>query len=91
MALLLAAPALDAALSSTALAASAFRSASSPLMPANVYPPGMPLGDHWASERLDGARGYWDGHQLLTRGGGRIVSRAWFTAGLLTVAMDGEL
>ncbi len=62
-----------------------------PLMLANVYRPGMPLGDYWASEKLDGVRGYWDGHQLLTRGGERIAAPAWFTAGWPAVAMDGEL
>jgi DNA ligase-1 len=62
-----------------------------PLMLANVYRPGMPLNDYWVSEKLDGVRGFWDGQQLLTRGGERIAAPAWFTAGWPATALDGEL
>lgn len=62
-----------------------------PLMLANVYRPGMALQDYWVSEKLDGVRGYWDGRQLLTRGGERIVAPAWFTAGWPATPLDGEL
>jgi DNA ligase-1 len=62
-----------------------------PLMLANVYRPGMPLQDYWVSEKLDGVRGYWDGRQLLTRGGERIASPPWFTAGWPATPLDGEL
>ena len=63
-----------------------------PLMLANVYQPGItPLGDYWVSEKYDGVRGYWDGRQLLTRGGERIQAPGWFTAGWPAVPMDGEL
>jgi DNA ligase-1 len=51
----------------------------------------MPLADYWVSEKYDGIRGYWDGRQLWTRGGERVVAPAWFTAALPAVAMDGEL
>lgn len=61
------------------------------LMLAEVYRRGMPLDDHWVSEKYDGVRGYWDGKQLWTRGGERIVAPAWFTASLPAVPMDGEL
>ena len=62
-----------------------------PLMLANVYHPGIALADYWVSEKLDGVRGYWDGKQLLTRGGQRINAPPWFTAGWPKVALDGEL
>ena len=64
---------------------------SPPLMLANVYRHGMPLQDYWVSEKLDGIRGYWDGTQLLTRGGERIAAPAWFTAGWPAIPLDGEL
>lgn len=62
-----------------------------PLMLANVYQPGMALEDYWVSEKLDGVRGYWDGKQLLTRGGERVAAPAWFIAGWPATPMDGEL
>ena len=46
-----------------------------PLMLAKVYQPGVALADYWVSEKYDGIRGYWDGRQLLTRGGLRIAVR----------------
>lgn len=62
-----------------------------PLMLAKVYQAGISLPDYWVSEKYDGVRGYWDGTQLLTRGGERIAAPAWFTAGWPREAMDGEL
>jgi DNA ligase 1 len=61
------------------------------LMLANVYHPGVVLADYWVSEKYDGVRGYWDGHQLLTRGGEHVAAPAWFTAGWPATPMDGEL
>lgn len=80
-------------LGTSALASSgAFGGEAPPLMLANVYQPGItPLGDYWVSEKYDGVRGYWDGRQLLTRGGENIAAPAWFTAGWPAVPMDGEL
>lgn len=62
-----------------------------PLMLANVYQPGMALGDYWVSEKLDGVRGYWDVRQLFTRAGNPVNAPLWFTAGWPEIAMDGEL
>lgn len=61
------------------------------LMLANVYHPGVVLADYWVSEKYDGARGFWDGEKLLTRGGERVMTPAWFTAGWPKTPMDGEL
>ena len=65
--------------------------ASSPVMLANVYHPGVALGDYWVSEKYDGVRGYWDGEKLLTRSGSVIHAPAWFTAHWPKTPMDGEL
>ena len=61
------------------------------LMLAEVYRRGMPLEGYWVSEKYDGVRGYWDGQQLWTRGGERVVAPPWFTAPLPATPLDGEL
>jgi DNA ligase 1 len=61
------------------------------LMLAKVWRTGMPLADYWVSEKYDGVRGFWDGSQLLTRGGRRVAAPAWFTAGWPAHPLDGEL
>jgi DNA ligase-1 len=63
----------------------------SPVMLANVYRPGTDLSAYWASEKMDGVRGYWDGRALWTRGGQPVHPPAWFTAGWPNIPMDGEL
>lgn len=42
-------------------------------------------------EKLDGVRAYWDGTQLLSRGGHRIAAPASITADLPPFPVDGEL
>ncbi len=63
----------------------------SPLMLAEVYRHGMSLSDYWVSEKYDGVRGYWDGHELRTRSGERIAAPAWFVGALPPLPLDGEL
>ena len=58
---------------------------------ANVYVEGADPAGYYVSEKLDGVRGYWDGEQLLTRGGAVIDAPAWFTAGWPEHPLDGEL
>ncbi|HTH95619.1 MAG TPA: DNA ligase [Rhodocyclaceae bacterium] len=65
--------------------------AAAPVMLANVYRGHIDLSGYWVSEKYDGVRGYWNGEQLLTRGGERIAAPAWFTQGLPQTALDGEL
>jgi DNA ligase-1 len=60
-------------------------------MLAAVYRAGIDLSQYLASEKYDGIRGYWDGRHLWTRGGERVNSPEWFTAGWPAQAMDGEL
>lgn len=43
------------------------------------------------SEKLDGARAWWDGSRLRFRSGLPISAPAWFTAGLPAYPLDGEL
>ncbi|MDT8283879.1 MAG: DNA ligase [Gammaproteobacteria bacterium] len=43
------------------------------------------------SEKLDGVRAYWDGQQLISRGGHVFKAPAWFTRGFPPFALDGEL
>ena len=43
------------------------------------------------SEKLDGCRAYWDGSTFWTRDGNRIDAPAWFTAGLPSMHLDGEI
>jgi DNA ligase-1 len=41
---------------------------------------------------LDGARGYWNGHAILSRHGKIIECPKWFVEGLMSdVTLDGEL
>lgn len=62
-----------------------------PLIMAEVYRRGMSLNDYWVSEKYDGVRAYWDGHQLKTRSGEPIAAPAWFVEALPTMPLDGEL
>jgi DNA ligase-1 len=61
------------------------------LMLARVYRPGVQLRDYWLSEKYDGLRGFWNGQQLLTRGGEVVVAPGWFTEDWPAEPMDGEL
>ncbi|MGR7920878.1 DNA ligase [Zobellella denitrificans] len=43
------------------------------------------------SEKLDGVRAYWNGRELLSRGGHRFSAPDWFLAGFPATPLDGEL
>jgi len=43
------------------------------------------------SEKLDGVRAYWNGKNLISRGGKIIHAPAWFTKEYPPFAIDGEL
>ncbi len=49
------------------------------------------ISHYFVSEKLDGVRGYWNGHQLFTRQGNTINTPAWFTKNWPTTPLDGEL
>jgi len=57
----------------------------------DVYHRGVDLSRYWVSEKFDGVRGYWNGHELLTRGGTVVRAPGWFTKHWPKTPMDGEL
>ena len=61
------------------------------LLLAEKYRPDIDLAAYWVSEKLDGVRAFWDGEQLVSRGGNAFAAPSWFTAGFPAVALDGEL
>jgi len=61
------------------------------LLLANVYRDDISVEQYWISEKLDGVRAYWDGQQLISRGGNIIAAPDWFTAGFPAQPLDGEL
>lgn len=62
-----------------------------PLLLAEVLRGEVPLGRYWVSEKLDGARAFWDGQKLRFRSGREVAAPAWFLAGLPPESLDGEL
>ena len=58
---------------------------------ANPYLGTETLTNYWVSEKYDGIRGYWDGHQLLTRSGKALNPPAWFVQGWPSSPFEGEL
>lgn len=61
------------------------------LLLAEVYNDALDVQQYWISEKLDGVRAYWDGQQLISRGGHIIVAPTWFTADFPRTALDGEI
>ncbi len=45
----------------------------------------------YMSEKLDGVRGYWDGHALYSRSGRKFAAPAWFISDFPDYELDGEL
>ena len=69
-----------------------FAQADSPrLMLATVWDHNDDPSGWWLSEKYDGVRGYWDGTQMLTRGGNTIVLPDTFLSSLPPFPLDGEL
>lgn len=58
---------------------------------AKVWPHGQDPAGFWVSEKLDGVRALWDGHQLRFRSGRIVPAPDWFTAALPAQPLDGEL
>jgi DNA ligase-1 len=61
------------------------------LLLARSYDANVDVQRYWVSEKLDGIRAFWDGAQLLSRGGQQIHAPQWFIDGLPAQALDGEL
>jgi len=49
------------------------------------------ISQYWISEKLDGIRGYWNGHELLTKNGNKLNTPAWFTNKWPNQVIEGEL
>jgi len=62
-----------------------------PLILATEAPPDVDPRGWLVSEKLDGARAWWDGSRLRFRSGLPIQAPAWFTAALPSSPLDGEL
>lgn len=58
---------------------------------ANNYSSGIVLKDYWVSEKLDGVRAYWTGHQFISKQGNIYNAPAWFIEDFPDFALDGEL
>jgi DNA ligase 1 len=57
----------------------------------NKYRPGQDIAGWYISEKLDGVRAYWNGHELISRKGNRFAAPAWFSQGFPPFELDGEL
>jgi len=64
---------------------------SAPLILATEAPADLDPRGWLVSEKLDGARAWWDGTRLRFRSGLPVFAPAWFTAGLPAHPVDGEL
>ena len=62
-----------------------------PFLLAKRYDPGIELSRYLISEKLDGVRAYWNGKNLVTRGGYIINAPSWFTKKFPIADLDGEL
>ena len=60
-------------------------------MLAKTFQPSIAITDYWVSEKLDGVRARWNGHQLISRGGITFVAPDWFVEGFPIIPLDGEL
>ena len=67
------------------------KSAAPKLILLTPYKPDMDIAGWLMSEKLDGVRAYWDGHQLYSRQGNRLAAPDWFTSKLPAFELDGEL
>lgn len=61
------------------------------LMLAKTYQSSIDVSEYWISEKLDGVRARWNGHQLITRGGNLLVAPDWFIKDFPETTLDGEL
>jgi len=62
-----------------------------PLQLANTYHSEIQVQDYWVSEKLDGVRAYWNGHQFISKQGNIYQAPEWFTKDFPPFALDGEL
>lgn len=73
------------------LGTEAIASGPAPLLLANSFHNDISLAEYWVSEKYDGVRAFWNGHELLSRAGNPIQAPDWFRANLPAAPLDGEL
>ncbi len=61
------------------------------VMLAKVFHSSVDVTEYWISEKRDGVRVRWDGHQFVSRGGNIINAPLWFIKGFPAMQLDGEL
>jgi len=62
-----------------------------PISLANTYHAGIDLSKYLVSEKYDGARAWWNGEALISRGGNTYHAPEWFIRDLPKETLDGEL
>ncbi len=62
-----------------------------PLLLAESWKGDLDITGWWMSEKLDGVRAYWNGTTFLSRLGNEFFAPEWFTKGLPSTPLDGEL
>jgi len=87
----LAVVALGLTLASPAIIANVGAAHAPPISLAQSYNDSFDLSKYLVSEKFDGARAWWNGRHLISRGGNIYHAPAWFTAALPDHALDGEL
>ena len=84
--------ALAICLTAVSLLATAVAAEEKPaLLLAEKYHQDTDLDAYWVSEKLDGVRAFWNGNQLISRGGNTFAAPSWFTADFPPLPLDGEL
>ena len=58
---------------------------------ATNYRQDIDITQYFVSEKLDGIRAYWDGHQLHSKQGNIFTAPVWFINAFPNVTLDGEL
>ncbi len=77
--------------SSAAASSSASEATAPPVLLAHSWNNEMDLSGWWMSEKLDGVRAYWDGVRFVSRLGNPFFAPSWFTDGMPSHPLDGEL
>ncbi|WP_160061028.1 DNA ligase [Psychromonas sp. L1A2] len=62
-----------------------------PIQLATNYRQDIDVTQYYVSEKLDGIRAYWDGHQLISKQGNVFTAPTWFIKSFPATKMDGEL
>jgi len=83
--------ALSLTLSSPTVITAALAAHSPPIALAEPYTNSLDISKYLVSEKYDGARAWWNGKHLISRGGNIYHAPAWFTDPLPDHPLDGEL